>query len=637
MNGIQPGLIENELMTIAPYIERIRDGSFFSRLDIRFADLMVRISKEADFHLFLAAALVSRARAEGNVCLDLAAWAGQALPEEGEGRMKIRLPSLDAWTESLSRSPVIGNGESAHPLVMDAHHRLYLRQLWEYEKKLADSIHTRVDFPAPEIDDQRIKTALKTLFKNRFEPIPDWQEVASLTAVLNRFCVISGGPGTGKTYTAARILALIAQLSGMERLRIFLAAPTGKAAAKLKESIRNAKDTLPIGDPVKEMIPEEAFTIHRLLGSIPGKHRFRFNAENQLPADLVIVDEASMVDLPLMSKLLTALPMDARLVFIGDQNQLASVESGFVLGDICGRNRKIGYSKSVAGRIETLLELRTGSIPVQDGKEVRLGDGIVELKRNYRFSENKGIIQLSRHVNHGDADDAMELLYSENYADLEWISDTSAEKWNHLLNDSIVSGYGTCFTAQDPSEAIKRLDRFKILCAVNKGPQGVVSINHETERILKRRNLIRKNGSRYSQNYRGKPILITLNQHDLELYNGDLGIVWTASRKDAEDHLYAFFPGPEESPKRFPLYRLPAHETAYAMTVHKSQGSEFEEVLLVLPQSDIPLLTRELLYTAITRAKKKVILWGNEAVIRSAICRRIERTSGLLDALWKEK
>jgi exodeoxyribonuclease V alpha subunit len=231
----------------------------------------------------------------------------------------------------------------------------------------------------------------------------------------------------------------------------------------------------------------------------------------------------------------------------------------------------------------------------------------------------------------------MELLCSGKYDDLEWISDTSAGKWNRLLNDAIVSGYWTCFTAQDPSEAMKGLDRFKILCAVNKGSQGVVSINHETERILKRRNLIRRNGSRYPQNYRGKPILITRNQHDLELYNGDLGIVWTASHKDAEDHLYAFFPGPEESPKRFPLYRLPAHETAYAMTVHKSQGSEFEEVLLVLPQPDIPLLTRELLYTAITRAKKKVTLWGSEAVIRSAISRRIERTSGLRDALWGKK
>lgn len=399
---------------------------------------------------------------------------------------------------------------------------------------------------------------------------------------------------------------------------------------RLQEAIKKTKRALRCPGAIKELIPENASTIHRLLGSIQGSPYFRFNAENELPVDLVVVDEASMVDLPLMSKLVQSLPPQAQLILLGDKDQLASVEAGAVLGDICDRGRSHAFSPGFAKSIEDITGYRLGESDGEvDGSGLQ--DSIVLLTRSYRFGAESGIGAVSRAVNQGDAQQAMAILRDEEHGDTTWKNLPEPQRLSYGIKNTVVQGFRNTLKAKTPEEAFEHLESFRVLCALREGPYGVVALNAMIEGALRKQRLI-DHGQRW---YKGRPVMITINDYNLNLFNGDVGIVFPDSASKME--LRAFFPGEDGKMRRLHPVRLPAHETIYAMTVHKCQGSEFDRILLILPDRDTPVLTRELIYTGITRARKEVTIMGREEVFGQAVPKTIERTSGLRDALWEEK
>jgi exodeoxyribonuclease V alpha subunit len=352
-------------------------------------------------------------------------------------------------------------------------------------------------------------------------------------------------------------------------------------------------------------------------------------------ADVVVVDEASMVDLALMAKLFEAVPESKRLILIGDKDQLASVEAGSVLGDICDRDVMHGFSAPFQKRIKELTgEDLADRVQTADAKS-GLQDAIVVLQKSYRFAVGSGIGDLSRAVNRADTEAAFQLLADKNDKSITWQALKADEGLFENLSRQIVSGYQSYLKAGDPAAALQRLQRFKILCAVNIGPLGVHAINKLTEQVLRKQNLIPSDPITENPWYAGRPVLITRNHYPLGLFNGDIGVT-LPDTEAADNQLAVFFAGDHGEVRRFQPYQLPEHTTVYAMTVHKSQGSEFDEVLFILPDRDFPILTRELIYTALTRARKKITIWGSRSIIRKAIDRQIERTSGLRDALWED-
>jgi exodeoxyribonuclease V alpha subunit len=609
---------------------RLYDNGILSALDIHFANFMSRVAGGNIPELSLAASLVSSYTRQGHVCLDLSSVEGKELLKGENGIDPVVCPGLNNWCKQLRETAVVGNPGEYKPLILDDRSRLYLFRYWEYQEKLADSIRRRIHDTGVDSGIGFLKEELMRLFPfNEAETI-NWQRVAAFTALMKQFCVISGGPGTGKTSIVATILALLLKQAESERLRIALTAPTGKSAAKLQEAIRNMKTKLACPDSIKEEIPEEASTIHRMLGSIPDSPYFRHNAKNTLPVDVVVVDEASMVDLALMSKLIQALPLQARIILLGDKDQLASVEAGAVLGDICDTGTEHSFSQ---GFCKDCKEVTGYTIHTQQNgtPESEIRDCIIQLEKNYRFGSDSGIGAVSYAVNKGDGDHAIKLMKSGVYGDITWKNLPHPNDLPQVIKDTIIQGYGDYLRAMNPFEVFQVFERFRILCALREGPFGVAALNILAEQILREERLINPDMIWYP----GRPVLITRNDYTLRLFNGDMGIV--LPDPSVNNELRVFFPATDGTVKKFHPFRLPEHETVYAMTVHKSQGSEFDKVLLILPDRESPVLTRELIYTSITRAKKSVEIWGNENVFRTAVSRYIERTSGLRDALWSKK
>jgi exodeoxyribonuclease V alpha subunit len=608
----------------------LHQASILTDIDIHFARFMTNLADGKYQEVFLGAALVSNVTGRGDVCLDLASFAGRVLLEKDDGMDAVICPGLSVWVDNLMSTGIVGRPEDLCPLILDEENRLYLYRYWEYEKKLSDSIKERTKEDISGLNLSLIKDSIKRLFPERMDSDINRQKVAAITSAFKKFCVISGGPGTGKTTTVAKILALLLEQAGKEEnLRIFLAAPTGKAAARLSESIRNIKKKLDCKDYFKAAIPEETFTIHRMLKTIIGSPFFRHNSKNPLSADIVVVDEASMVDLPLMSKLIQAVPVDARLILIGDSDQLASVDPGSVLGDICGNSHVRGFTADFINKVEELTDEKfTDSI--KEYKDIKvLHDCIVLLKKNYRFADGSGIGGLSHAVKLGDIDKSLSLLKNEDDRSIIFEEILSADNFKRILTDKVIAFYSEYLKTDDPGIALELFNRFKILCAVKIGQFGVYAVNAIIEQILSRANLIQ------TENlwYRGRPVLITSNDYKLGLFNGDIGITMPIPDSDSND-MHVFFPGTSGELRQFLPYRLPQHETVYAMTVHKSQGSEFENIYLILPDKDYSVLSRELIYTAITRASQSVTILGKEEVLRTSISRVIERKSGLHDFLW---
>ena len=593
-----------------------------SPIDLHLAGLMKKVSHPGSEELYLAAALASRHRLDGNICLDLSSMSGKQLKEDTDSSA---CPELDEWLNILRREEVVGKPGEYRPFILDGS-RLYLYRYWDYEKKLVGSLKERAARAPEEINQKRLQDGLKRLFPQSTPGETDWQKVAVFASVMKNFCVISGGPGTGKTFTVAKILALLLELSA-GTLRIALAAPTGKAAARLQEAIKNARTGLNCPEKTKAAIPAEASTIHRLLKSFPDSPYFRYDAKNPLPADVVVVDEASMVDLALMSKLVQAIPVCARLILLGDKDQLASVEAGAVLGDICDT----GNDHGVSNHFSDLYQKVTGEkIEKHTHKQSKTGlrDSIIQLKKSFRFGPSSGISEVSRIVNEGDSAKAFNLLKSSSYDDIAWRELPRPEMLPSALKEHIIAGFAPYLKERDHARIFDLFSWMRLLCAVREGPYGVNALNLLVERVLKDEGLIRQK----SRWYPGRPVLINRNDYTLKLFNGDVGI--TLPDPEAGHELKVFFPGPEGNLRKFPPLRLPEHETVFAMTVHKSQGSEFERVLFLMPDRDVPVLTRELVYTAITRAKAAVEVWGREEIFKAAVSRRTIRASGLRDALW---
>jgi exodeoxyribonuclease V alpha subunit len=591
------------------------EGVQLHDIDIQFASFICRQAGSDDAQLRCAATLLSRGVGAGDVCLDLA-----CVIQDGSAAA-YGVESLEKWVQRLRDFSVVGEPGEFRPLILDAANRLYLHRYWRYENELAAAILKRGATAG--FDAGRLKQGLGRLFPPSADAETDWQRVAALAAVTRRFCVISGGPGTGKTSTVVKVLALLLEQQESEGCRIALAAPTGKAAARLKESILGG---VQCAEKVRALIPEDVSTIHRLLGYRKGSCSFRHHKDNPLPYDLVIVDEASMVSLPLMAKLVDALRHDTRLILLGDRDQLASVEAGAVLGDICDTGGIHGFS---APFVELARELGGDLLPELGASGV-LGDAVVLLRKSYRFSSQSGIGRVGALVNAGEGAAALAAFQDTEVTDISLADTPQPAELGEALAGRILAGYRGYLEEDSPERAFARFGQFRILCAMRSGPYGVEAVNRLVEERLAKAGLIKPAGRWYA----GEPVLITRNDYNLGLFNGDIGLILPDPESGSE--LRAFFPSGTSAMRKVLPLRLPEHERAFAMTVHKSQGSEFDRVLLMLPNRDAPLLTRELIYTAITRAKKSVEVLGSDQLFTTAVQRQIVRRSGLRERLWSQ-
>jgi exodeoxyribonuclease V alpha subunit len=611
----------------------LKQNGILSELDIHFARFIARMSLDNDPRIFLAAALVSHVTASGNVCLDLSAMAEKTILDPDDNHEAVTCPKLGPWRAALRKCPAIGNPEQKRPLVLDSANRLYLYRYWEYEKILATFIAQRSKQSIDDLDLPSLKASIARHFHAPRENSINWQKIAAATAGLKKISVITGGPGTGKTFIIAKILAILLEQPGLSKCKIVVAAPTGKAAARLKESMQQTFRLIHCSDSVKRALPGEVYTIHRMLKPIAGSPYFHYNSENPLPAEVIVIDEASMVDLALMSKLVQAVPLHARLILIGDKDQLASVEAGSVMGDICDHQAIHDFSEHFCSSLSQLTGECLSCAVKSPAYPPALQDCIVVLRKSYRFSTKSGIGALSQLIKRGDPDGALALLINPDDPSASWFEIEGSSDFIEALVKKIRHGYSDFLKTADPGLALERFNRFQILCAVKIGPFGVDAINHLAEEVLRQQNLIHLDPKKLQPWYRGRPVMITANDYSLDLFNGDIGITLPDPATGSND-LYVFFPGADGEIRRFDPHRLPAHQTVYAMTIHKSQGSEFDEVILVLPQKDYPVLSRELVYTGLTRAKSKFSIWATRTILTQSILRKIERITGLREALW---
>jgi len=647
-----------------------RSHGWLRALDLAFAGFLHELDAGAPASLLLAATLLAHLEGRGHSCLPLQAFlrdpqATLAWPPEAAAELTLVLQCLPAdapaahatWAgrSVLQIDPVDGLGSS--PLVLCGD-RLYLRRYWRYETRVAAQVGARAASKgaggdaAPALDRARARDLMDRLFASAAAARaaagaaaePDWQQVACALALRGRLTLVTGGPGTGKTYTAARLLVLLQALhAGAQPLRVALAAPTGKAAARLRQSIGSALqglqqqlgETLPLALWAASLGP--ARTLHSLLGTRPGTRRFRHDAANPLEVDLLFVDEASMVHLEMMATLLDALPDSARVVLLGDRDQLASVEAGAVMGDLCaGAGADAGSSAYNAATIDWVRDITGQTLPAaQASRDDSLAQQTVVLRQSRRFSGPIGELALA--VNRGDGAAALATLRAVSNGAVSLIETPDAGAVARLAIDGrpgAPGGYRAYLETlgQRPVDAgdfedwatsvLTRFDTFRVLCAVREGPWGVSGLNASIERALAERGLLQRLGEWYE----GRPVMVTRNDPALGVFNGDIGVVL---KPPGSAMLRAYFLDGAEL-RSVSVGRLADVETAFALTVHKSQGSEFAHVVLVLPPEDSAVLTRELVYTGITRAREAVTVVANDAGRLAAASGRLtRRLSGL--------
>lgn len=479
------------------------------------------------------------------------------------------------------RSPVIVPAQQAlqrvAPLVLEQN-RLYLYRYWFDEYQLAQAIQ------------QLNRTIPVTLNREQIDFIchktHSAQQQAIEVALAQGLTIITGGPGTGKTFTLVRILMALLQQS--PQLKVALAAPTGKAAARMQEALRNSLEQTPLAADLLSVLPNTAFTLHRLLGMGHGTQA-KFNQQQPLAYDLVIVDEASMIDLRMATQLLSAIAPTARLILLGDANQLAAVEAGAVLAEI--------------------------------SKAQRLSQSSVQLTESQRFGSDSGIGQLATAICDGDVEKTHELL-KRGLPDVLYHPLESPDSLAQKLFQSYLPLVVALKSQQAITDILKAFDQYRVLCALREGNYGVFSINQRLSVLLQRALLLAEDSSHVW--FHGRPVMVTQNDYTLGVFNGDIGITL-----EEDDGFYVYFPARDGEPMRVSAARLAHSETALALTIHKSQGSEFKQVAVVLPKEDTPILTRELLYTGITRAKSVVSIWGMTSLIEKAVQRKTQRASGL--------
>ena len=551
-------------------LKQAQEAQMFRPLDLRFARLVEAGGSAPEL---LAAACLSAGSGEGHVCLPLSLlrpdrlFSGRQLTLATELWQAAGAPQDTLlWQQRLSRWNAVNDGSLAAPRVLD-NDRLYLHRMWHQERQVAGFFST--DLPAKLPDPAEIRAILDQLFG---EEGNNWQKIAAAVALTRQHSVISGGPGTGKTTTVARLLAALLLLEP-QRLRICMAAPTGKAAARLTESLGKALQALPVSEALKSRFPQEATTLHRLLGARPGTRSLRYHAGNPLHLDVLVVDEASMVDLSMMASLISALPSAARVIFLGDRDQLASVEAGAVLGDIC-RCAEYGYSPQRASELAELTGASLSGTVAAEAPAVR--DSLCLLRQSYRFSAGSGIGQLAAAVNQGDLA-RLDTIRQGGYQDIALRSLASADDWLAMLGE-ISDGYAgmlEMIRQQSAPEAIlQAFSRYQLLCALREGPFGVSGLNQRIEQRLRQQKRLAPTSGQW---YSGRPVMITRNDSTLGLFNGDIGI----TMPDSSGQLKVHFMLPEGDVKAVQPSRLPPHDTAWAMTVHESQGSEFDHTALV--------------------------------------------------------
>ncbi|HBO23246.1 MAG TPA: exodeoxyribonuclease V subunit alpha [Providencia sp.] len=609
------------------------EGHLFTPLDVQFA---YSIADDKSPILLMLAALLSAETMAGNVCLALSDVSANSLfagrhPEiAAEFWHAMGNPDEDSIYQSVKDAKPISLAadNKITPLVLSGDY-LYFQRMWQHEQCVAEYFSQT---SMTHSDSDKVKAILNDLFPEIDSGNEiDWQKVAAAVAVTSKVSVISGGPGTGKTTTVARILAALIKLENKHEghIRIELAAPTGKAAARLTQSLGEAMKFMPLTDDERKVLPNQAKTLHRLLGAQPESQQFRYHRDNHLVLDILIIDEASMVDLPMMGKLIEALPPEARLIFLGDKDQLASVEAGAVLGDIC-RFSNVGYSSERASQLTYLTGYSLTDFSANEGPIIR--DSLCLLRKSYRFSAQSGIGQLSFAVNEGNAKHALKLL-NEQLPDVHnYVQDTQEDYVQILLDASqFYQEYLLSVKAGNTAEEIlNKFSEYRLLTALREGPYGVVGLNDKLEKLLHRQGLITRPFNKFNKHYAGRPIMINRNDSPLGLFNGDIGIILP----DEEGALRAYFQFPDGIIRGIQPNRLPSHETAYVMTVHKSQGSEFAHTALVLPKIYSPVITRELVYTAMTRAKKELSLYCCPKILRRAIETPTKRRSGLALQLY---
>jgi exodeoxyribonuclease V alpha subunit len=606
------------------------DAGVLAAADVHVALRLAELIGGADDAVVLAAALAVRAPRIGHVFVDLERIHATATVDVDDpiDLATLPWPEPSGWVAQVKASGLAGPDR---PLQLEGS-ALYLDRYWREEQQVAADLEALAG-AAGAVQTDVLAAGIARLFGADDEPDVSQQQAAA-AAVLRRLAVVAGGPGTGKTTTVARIVALLeeqAQAAGLAPPLVALAAPTGKAAARLAEAVHTEAARLEVDDEIRARLTAlEASTLHRLLGWKPGTHsRFRHDRGNRLPYDVVIVDETSMVSLSLMARLTEAVRREARLILVGDPGQLTSIEAGAVLGDIVGPAADGPRMSAVA---RAAVEEATGSTVegTAPSADVPVGDGIVVLRTVHRFGG--GIQRLADAVHAGDADAAISAL-ADGSENITWIDvdagDPEALDRLEVVRDGAVqTGLAVIEAARegDAARAIRELGAFRVLCAHRRGPHGVATWMPRIETWLAGE----LPGFGAEQWYVGRPLLVTENDHGIRLYNGDTGVVVTSPTTgrptaafERQGEIVTFSPT-----------RLAAVETVYAMTVHKSQGSQFDTAAVLLPDPASPILTRELLYTAVTRARTHLILAGTEESVRAAVDRPIARASGLRRRLW---
>jgi len=655
-------------------------------LDVHFGKFLYEFNQEP--LACLIGCLLSFQLSRGSVCLDLNLVNPVSLFNLGHENSQCLIRStgvpFDMWMEHLICLSCVSDGVTPTPLVLQSSY-IYLRRYWGFERIVASRLKENSDM---DINITLLKSGMSRLFArnhiklfnyinsdNSFsisvekyknyiidqlgvtKPsnidwekvheiaclgsiaqfsekldilIPDieclnWQKIAAAVSITKRISVISGGPGTGKTTTVAKLLVLLIEqgLATGISLRIQLAAPTGKASARLSDSVINAIDNIDCTQEVIDIIPSDCSTIHRLLGVTRKHYKFKHDRNNQLHLDVLIVDEASMIDLGLMARLLDALPPYARLILLGDHEQLPSVEAGNLLSDLCHFTRQ-GYSSPKVLQLNEITGFNLES--TNDSIKSLWGDGVCILKKSYRFHEDSGIGKIAGAVNEGETLFFNSMLLTT-YSDLDFYEQTN-EDWDRFLS-MVCKGYFQYLNRikehDSPINIIEAFNEFRVLCAVRHGYYGTTNINQAIQNGLINKGLLNVSDVWYL----GRPVLITRNDYGLGLFNGDVGITLL----DKNGKFRVCFGSLEDDLRYLLPSQLPDHETVFAMTIHKSQGSEFDHAAMVLPNTMNPVLTRELIYTGITRSRRQLSIMADMFIIKKSIEHRLHRHSGLYERI----
>lgn len=557
--------------------------------------------------------LLSKAMSEGHVCIDLNNDYTKELAEAG---FDVQLD-----VKHLKQSDLVGDITDYKPLIL-FQDKLYLQRYFNYESMIFDRIQALIS-AGKELREENKKllleqkSKLNELFPSSNAGKIDWQKIAAISAVLNQFNIITGGPGTGKTTTVAKVLSILFSIH--PDMKVALAAPTGKAAARMAESLKAAGSNFP--DIQSQFESLEPSTLHRLLKTQRNSIHFKHNSDNPLAYDLLIIDESSMIDIALFAKLLDAVKPETKIIFLGDKDQLASVEAGSLFGDLCMAQGKLNqFSPVIAAFINEFIDEESSKLGNENITESEhlLFEHIVELQHSYRFKNEEGIGKLSQAIINNDQE-KLKSFFDNSDPIVEIDTDYSDELFENFAN-----GFEAYIQEKDIQKALEKLNQLKVLCAIREGDYGLYALNEKIQKHLQKKGLIHINTVFYEH----RPVIVNSNNYELGLFNGDVGIV----RPDENGQLKVWFEGNDGELKSVLPAFIDSVDTVYAMTIHKSQGSEFNEVLVVLPDLvDLPLLTRELLYTAVTRAKEKVIIQGREEVISTCVEKRVERGSGIVD------